>query len=308
MSNIFNDIIEKICKELKIEYQLLSNGWVIMLKKDGITKFITGNRFDLNRHGFGQVVDDKYAAYEVLKANQIKVIEHSLIYGMHNENPYAVGYNTISYLTKLFNQYNQDVVIKINSGACGNNVEHFNDLKALQQYFEKIADTNSSYSICPYYNIQNEFRSIVLDGQVKLIYKKEKPIVIGDGKSTINELLTRFNYHYFVDNQDDNLNSVLAVNEVYTYDWKFNLSKGARVSEEISTSDKEQVTALALEVANKLEVGFCSVDIVKIDNEFYILEINSGVTLKKYIDQASNGYQTTYNIYKEAVEKLFEVK
>lgn len=51
-----------------------------------------------------------------------------------------------------------------------------------------------SYSVCPFYNIENEYRVIILNNEIRLIYKKILPIVCGDGESTVKELLKKFNY------------------------------------------------------------------------------------------------------------------
>ena len=58
---------------MKIKYKLLSKDWIIMLEKDGKTRYICGYKFDLNGHGIGLITDDKFALYEVLKAKGIPV-------------------------------------------------------------------------------------------------------------------------------------------------------------------------------------------------------------------------------------------
>ena len=79
MKNNFKEIIKEICTEDNIKYKFLSKDWVIMLEKDGKTRFISGYKFDLNSHGIGLIADDKYALYEVLKSKNIPVIAHKLV-------------------------------------------------------------------------------------------------------------------------------------------------------------------------------------------------------------------------------------
>ena len=43
------------------------------------------------------------------------------------------------------------------------------------------------YSICPFYDITNEYRAIILNGNIELIYKKELPVVYGNGKESIKD-------------------------------------------------------------------------------------------------------------------------
>lgn len=306
MDNVFQNIIQNICDELSINFKLLSKDWVIMLQSNNVIKCIVGYKFDLNSHALGLILDDKYALYDVLKENNIKVIEHSIVYGVNNHNTYAESYNNMDYLTNLFNKYNKDIVLKINNGTCGINVERICCLEELQEKYLKMATKNNSLSCCPYYEIDYEYRVIVLENEIKLVYKKERPIVIGDGISTIKELLIHFNPTYFKDINDEHLDIVLDKGKKYFYDWKFNLSRGARMSKDIEGIDLENVSKLASLVSETLGIGFASIDIIKSKNAYYVLEINSGVMMNNYIKQAENGYHDAYKIYKEAIMKMFK--
>ena len=68
---MYHKIIKEICDELDINCNFLSKDWVIMLEKDNKNKFITGYKFDLNTQSTSNIVDDKFALYEVLKVNNI---------------------------------------------------------------------------------------------------------------------------------------------------------------------------------------------------------------------------------------------
>ena len=63
----FNKMIKEICDKNNIKCTFLSKNWVIKLEKDDMTRYITGNKFDLNGHALGNIMDDKYAFYEVMK-------------------------------------------------------------------------------------------------------------------------------------------------------------------------------------------------------------------------------------------------
>ncbi|MDO4996737.1 MAG: hypothetical protein Q4E69_06120, partial [Bacilli bacterium] len=138
-----------------------------------------------------------------------------------------------------------------------------------------------------------------------LIYQKIKPIVKGNGTSTIKELLIEFNPYYFNDIElDSTYDRVLELNELYEYDWKFNLSKGA-ISEVVDNKDTiNDLTNIVNSITNKIDIGFASVDIIELPNkEYYVMEINSGVTMKKVINTV--GEDIVKNIYKEAINQLF---
>lgn len=306
MNKIFRKIIEEICLEEKIECKILSKDWIIMLEKNGVTKFIAGYKFDINGHGLGNVVDDKYALYEVLNAKNIPIIEHKIIYNSTNNKSYAKDCNSRDIVKKYFLEHDNKIVLKANTGSCGRNVYLVNDIKQIDQYWDILFKKNYSISVCPFYNIKTEYRVVVLDGMSILFYAKQKPIVIGDGKKTIRELLMIFNEHYFKNKLNNNkYDSVLARNEVFEYSWEFNLSKGA-VFKEIDLTIKDKIINMALNIAQKINLGFGSIDIVETtDDEFLVMEANSGVMLKNYEMQKKDGYKLVKEIYRKSILVMF---
>ena len=54
----FNKMIKEICDKNNIKCTFLSKNWVIKLEKDDMTRYITGNKFDLNGHALGNIMDD----------------------------------------------------------------------------------------------------------------------------------------------------------------------------------------------------------------------------------------------------------
>lgn len=303
----FLKLIEEICNEEKIKVSFLSKDWIIMLEKNNKTKFIAGYKFDLNSHGLGEVLDDKYALYEVLRKKNIPIIEHNILFSSTNSYSYALNCNKYDSVYSFFEEHNQEIVIKANLGACGNDVFKVTNKNQIANILNQLFQKNHSISYCPFYNIKNEYRVIILNNKVKLIYKKYKPIVIGNGKDTIKELLISFNKEYFENRlNDQKYDKVLKNNEVYEYDWKFNLSQGAKAS---LLKDKElesKITTLATMVSKEIGVNFVSVDIIETTNkELLIMEINSGIMMKNIEHFIPNGREVVKSIYKEAINELF---
>ena len=300
---IFKTIIKEICDEENIDYKVISKDWIIVLEKNGVTNLITGYKFGINNHALGELLDDKYATFELLKQKDIPIIEHNILYGPKNNNEYAKGINNIEYVKKLFNKYNNDVVLKINDGTCGANVIHIQDEAELTKQYERLSEKFFSMSLCPYYDIENEYRAIVVNGKVELLYKKIKPIVIGDGKRTIKELLIDFNMEYFKNIDDENLQKVLPDGVSYEYDWRFNLAKGSKASFDIDKKLKNDIENLAQLISKRIGLGFGSIDIIKtIDNKLFVMEINSGVMMENFVKQVQDGYSIAKNIYKKVIE------
>ncbi len=307
MGQTIKKIIEDICLENNIKIHLLSKNWVIVLEKDGKTRFIRGYKFDSNLHGIGLIVDDKYALYEVLKYKNIPVAEHKIVYDKNNNLDYAIGCNTYEYVKNFFLMNNNHIVIKANNGTCGRNVYNVTDINEIEYLLNDIFNKNYSISICPFYNIEHEYRVIVLNGEVKLIYAKYLPIVVGDGIKTIKQLLIEFNYEYFFDRlQDEKYNVVLNKGEIYQYNWKYNLSQGS-IAKKLTDENLINILAnMAKKVANEINLGFGSIDIIETtDNKFLVLEINSGVMLENYVRLNPDDYLLVKDIYNEAINNLF---
>lgn len=302
---MFHKIIEEICQELNINYTYLSKDWIIKLTKDNKVKYLAGNKFDLNPHALGLIMDDKYALYDTLKSFNIPVCTHHIFYAPNNTHSYAQGCNTYEEILKLFKLYHNDIVVKINNGSLGMDVYHITDSHTLTKVLDKLFIKNYSISICPYYHIKNEYRLIVLNNEIKLIYKKISPTVYGDNVHSIKELLLNFNYPFFKDKALPN--TILGLNESYTYDWHFNLSRGSIASLDISKKLKTKLSTIAKEVSKKTSIIFASIDIIETnDNDLLVLEVNSGVSIDKCTNFIKDGYNIAKSIYKEAVIEMFK--
>ena len=305
--NNFIKIIKEICNELNIKYTFLSKDWVIMLEYKNKTRFLSGYKFDLNKHALGLILDDKYAMYDVLNYKNIPVIKYDIVYQDSNNNLYAKDCKGLEYAKKLFSKYQENIVLKINNGTCGRDIYHVKNLDDLTSKYNKLMIKHSAISICPFYDIINEYRAILIDGQIKLLYKKIKPRVVGDSKKTIKELLQEFNPEYFKDYNEDNKNIILKQGEVFEYDWKFNLSRGSLSSLDILESDKIEIINIIDKINEFLDLKFVSVDIIKtVENKFYVMEINSGVMMENFINQHEIGEKIAKEIYKEAILEMFK--
>lgn len=280
----FNSLIREICLENDIKCVSLSSDWIVVLEKNNIKKTIAGYKFDNNNHAFGEILDDKFATYELLKLYDIPVCEHNIFYSKNNENSYVQSRNSWDYINSLFNKYNHDIVIKINNGTCGVNVNRIT-------------------------NIENEYRVVVLNNKIELIYKKELPIVYGNNKNTIKELLEKFNPNYFKNINSDELNNVLDLNEKYIYSWKFNLSNGSMPSLDVKDEEKKHILEIINSILNKINVGFCSIDVIRtVENKYMVLEINSGVMMKNFAQEVIGGYDIAKSIYTKAILEMFELQ
>lgn len=294
----FNKLIKQICEENNIQFQELSDDWIIKLKKGNTNKFIVGYKFDLNTQATSEICNDKFALYAVLDSENIPVIKYNILFKNEEEK-----------LKKFFEEYNQDVVLKPNNGTCGNNVMHISNFDKLKAEYENLMKKCYSVDICPFYNIKSEYR-IIYSSNKQYIYKKVKPIIVGDGVHTVKQLLEDFNYEYFSNienckNEEIALGYIPKIGEKIEYEWRFNLSKGAKISE-VSDIEKNKLMSLVNLIVNVIDLKFVSIDIVELTNdEYMVMEINSGVMMENLIKLQENGIEIAKDIYEEAVKMMF---
>ena len=300
-------MFKEISEELGINCTLLSKDWIFMLEKDGVTKFFAGYKSALNDYAVGAVIDDKYALYDVLKNKNKPVSEYNIVYGERVQEDYAIGCNNFEYVRNYFYNHNLDIVLKPNSGTCGRDVYRVRDVNELEELYNKLTKKYFSINMGPYYRIVNEYRFIVYNGDVRIAYKKNKPVVYGDGNSTIRQLLMKFNSGYFVRRLNDAMyDRVLNNGEQFEYSWKFNLSQGAIASEIVDKELYNRLKGIALDASKTIGLKFGSVDIIYTEEgEALILEMNSGVMLENYIEQFSDGYNNAKVLYKDVICEMF---
>lgn len=294
----FNKIIKQICQERSIQYEELSDDWIIKLTKENRNKFIVGYKFDLNNQATSEICNDKFALYAVLKSEEIPVIEYNILFKNEEDK-----------LEKYFYEYNQNVVLKPNNGTCGNNVLHICEYDKLKSEYNKLISKCYSVDICPFYEIESEYRVIYLPTK-QHIYKKVKPIITGDGVHSVKELLIEFNSEYFGDernlkNENISADYIPKFGEKIEYEWRFNLSRGAKIAD-VDDEEKNILMNMINNIIKVINLKFVSIDIVKLtNNQYMVMEINSGVMMENLVKLQDDGIQIAKSVYGEAIDLMF---
>ena len=311
MGEIFDGIISEICNEKNIEIKEVSYGWIKILKKDKKTRYIVGYTFELNSAVSKNISKDKYATYEILKHNDIPIIEHNIVFNpVTRSNYYKKEHIDVA---KELLSTNKKIIVKANDSSCGREVFCCENEVEIEQIISNLFENNNnSLSICPFINIKYEYRAIYLYGDIIYLYKKTKPYVIGNG---INNLSFLINQKKMKENIDIDISRTLDLhyipkeNEKVVISWKHNLSNSA---EPILIDDSDiyasEVKKIAINVGNILNISFASIDIcLTEDNEIYVMEVNSNVCMAKFSQKVLNGYKIVKDIYSKAIDKMFGV-
>lgn len=270
----------------------------MILEKSGKTKCIVGYKFPLNYQSTAQIMDDKGLFYDLMQYKNLPIIKH-----------FVIDKNTKEKLiNNFFKQEKERIVVKGNIGTCGKEVFLVDNISDLKKTINNLLTKQDTLSLCPYYEIINEYRVIVLNGKEKLIYGKKRPIVIGDGHSDLLTLAKIFNEKYYNDEEKQHFikNYIPAKGEEVMLSFKFNLSMGSVPYLDIDSQIKNNILAIVHKIIRELDIVFASIDIIETTNhQLFIMEANSGIMMNNFIKQIANGYDIAYEIYNEAIKTMF---
>lgn len=307
---IFHTIIRELCAEMDIKMEKLSYDWVLQLSKDGKVRHITENLFDNNPQATGKIAADKYATYEVLKSQNVPVIDHTMIFNPTIRWEYIPKEGIWNTVVSEFSKYGS-LVVKPNDDSEGNGIELCYSLREAEIAIQKLFNQNhKAISICPYYNIKTEYRTFYLNGEVLLIYGKTKPYVIGDGKSTMGELIESLhlpNKKVMYDNLNKlDMHYLPKAGEKVEISWKHNLSGGAIPTLLEKGELYDRIENLAIQTGKAMNINFATIDVIQtVDYNLYVMEVNSGVCGEIFIELVDGGYEMIKNVYRKALQALF---
>ena len=292
-------LVKEICKENNIDCKSFSGDWILELDKDDEKALIYGYKFPNNDAAISKVCDDKAALSDILNANNIPHVEHEYFEGP--KSPMIGEKGFWATLMEKMDKHGK-LVLKTNSGSGGTNVYKCETVKDLEIAAFNILKSHRSMAVAPYIDIENEYRVIVEGDKARLIYSKQRPHVVGNGISTLEQLIVNKSFEDVEIMPTLDLKSVPAPGEKVVVSWKHNLGQG---SLPIMVKDKdliEKLARFALATANTLNLKFASIDIVKENNGGYkVLEINSGVMMEAFSSLNEEYYKIAKHIYGLAI-------
>ncbi|MEM6718416.1 MAG: hypothetical protein AAF611_03775 [Bacteroidota bacterium] len=304
-------IVFDIANDHGITIDSFSYDWILKLSKNNIHKHIFGYNFELNSATSKMIAGDKTATTDLLQAANIPTVAHTLFLNPNMEK-YVGSIGNWQQILKYFHENKQHIVCKPVDGTGGNDVFLVKTITQLEQAIHELFAKYRSICLSPFYDIKKEYRAVILDGVVELLYQKNIPSVEADGSKTILELLqTNFSADaldtilaIFSNNKDQKLSDIPPKGTIVEVNWKSNLGEGA-LAEIIENESLEQ---LAIKAANTINIRFCSVDIIETTfGEFYVLEINAGVMIEHFLNSNPQEYDRVKAIYEKAVLRMFEV-
>lgn len=298
-------LLREIANDNGYSFKTFSYDWVKALKKNGRTMYVFGYNFPVNDTSFTQIANDKACTSEILSSEGVPNVEHS--YFMSPNDIHYVKYLGVSgnwkQMTELLEKYGK-IICKPNSGTGGAGLHIVSDETELELAVNTLFSQTSTICICPYYKIDNEYRVILLDGEVKLIFRKVRPFIIGNGSDNVAAICAVSNKKVDSAMRID-MSYIPKKGEHFEIGWKHNLGQGSSPEVLCNGDVYNEVSALAKKALKTLGGKFASVDCVLIDGEYRVLEVNSGVMMDNFANSSKDNYNKAKEIYLSAIEGYF---
>lgn len=283
----------------------LSDGWLLRIKTRSFTHFIFGYDLGLNSSAAAQLANDKSATFDALQAADIPAIAHVLFHSPRM-TPYVSPAGNWRRLIGLFDAWNQDVVLKPHMGTGGDQVSRARTIRELEEIAQSLLSSNRAITVSPFYDFAAEYRVIVLNGEARVIFRKERRFIVGDGVSTAGALAAEASAGSTSTDLGHGLDLayVPAAGETILLEWRHNLGHGATpVSVEFGADNL--IPVLSKAAVRELGLRFASVDIAA-GAEAKVLEVNSGVMLDLYAQTSGENRGTATKIYEDALDRALE--
>lgn len=304
------NIIEEICSEQGILCERFSYDWIFRLTKNGKTAHIFGYQFENNSATAQLICTDKCASSEILRSKNIPVVEHFFFISPDDLHYIGLECNW-SRMLDLLKKYGR-LVCKPNEGTGGIDVFQVSSAVELELAVNSVFSHSRSLALSPFYPIDHEYRVILLNDQIKLVFSKTIQSLIGNGRSSFRQLLLDQNPALLEtiptgEFSEDLLNKIPKSGEKIPLNWKHNLGQGAQPEVITDPLIVTPLSSLAIKAAQAVNVHFASVDIICTGGEFKVLEINSGIMMESFARMNSQNYQQAKSIYYEALKILLKL-
>ncbi|MEU4711177.1 hypothetical protein AB0G00_32610 [Nocardia salmonicida] len=152
------------CAALSVDIFWNEDAWIAELCKGSRRTQVVGYAFELNSSAVARLSIDKAATSERLAAHAVPVIPHRAI---------TVDQGSARAGSELFvSASGYPVVIKPIDGYDGHGVVLVRTESEFIEYLQFLAVEQTTIVVAPYVDAATEYRVIVLDGQILLVYRK----------------------------------------------------------------------------------------------------------------------------------------
>jgi glutathione synthase/RimK-type ligase-like ATP-grasp enzyme len=259
------ELLRDACASLGVEVTALSQGWLLVLRRDGRTHVVLGQVFPFNTAAAGELCDDKCALADFLALTGVPHVPHHHVTshrrnadGTWRPGP-ASEVEALAALDRL--GVRVPVVVKPVRGRNGRDVRLAATLDEAAAHVTALLEHEGMAAVSPYVEIRNELRVVLLDGEPLCVLDK----VRGD-------------------------------------DWRHNLRYGARAVP--LAAPPAGAVAVARAAADAVGLRLATVDCVLVGDEWLVLEANTGTKLTAWAAQSEADRAAATEVYRRIVAAL----
>ncbi|MBR0820049.1 RimK family alpha-L-glutamate ligase [Bradyrhizobium liaoningense] len=299
---IFVQAIRRYCANHGIALDVRAGGWLLAMRGRAKRHFAFGYDIGLNSAIAHRLANDKSATAEVLALEGVPCVPHHLFLNP-SMGAHVAGANWRETMLGSLAQNPQGVVVKPNEGTSGRAVFRVTNSAELDRAVTEVFAASLGLVIAPYVEIEDEVRVILLDGQPMLVYRKERPQVVGDGVHTLRELATAAGHDGRLSELGAReVNAIVPKGAQRILNWRHNLDAGARPVLMEDGEVRAACAKLAIDAADAIGITFASIDVIRVAGEWRVLEINSGVMMEALARLHPELVQATYDA---ALDRVF---
>jgi glutathione synthase/RimK-type ligase-like ATP-grasp enzyme len=255
----FVALIEAACKARGIRISWLSEYWLGILEKDNAHCYIHGYQFPINDTVSNGLMRDKVSTYELLTRYNVPALPHALV-RLQPLPSIDVA------VERAMTLYPLPLVLKPNPGwSGGEDVMRCYTKDDVYAAMRELASRHQSIAVSPYVDIHAEYRVLIIDRDVKVIFEKVRP----DGI------------------------------------WHHNLKRGAIPKVVTDPALRQPLIVLAQKALASMAGRVAAVDIVDTPDGYQVLEVNGGISLSHFSDHSPEYKKIASAIYGDLIDKSF---
>ena len=299
-------ILQEACRQYGKDIEFIGEKEGYLAKvSEGKKSFYAGGAltpiYPLNSATSYELCKDKFYSYEILSRYNIRVPKSRVFFpNISSNNQYGMQASGIPDALEYVRKHHEyPVIVKPNRGSMGRGV------KLVRNDTDLTIAMNESLQYGHACLVQErisgeEHRIFCINGKARYIYKKVKPTLVGDGETSLLDLLrnnktidlgkisietvienAQNQLPYDSSNSEDKdiLSRVLAKDETLELSNIGNITKGSAITD-FNINIPEDMVMLGEKVSNALHLGICGIDLfVKKNGEAVILEVNANPSL-----------------------------
>ena len=332
IANLFEKLGKEEGIEVRIEPEWRHCGEIV--RKDGSISPFRGAHFDLNGMGAEQLAIDKDDTAYFLDRAGYNVIEGKSFYSPHWAQMLKSSYGIDAAYQYAKDELQFPVVLKPNSASQGRLVCVAYNKRSFMRAARKICKIDRVFLVQELIH-GHDYRIVVLDDKVLSAYERLPLSIVGDGLSTVDQLLKHKQELFIARGRDTTIDTedfriderltrqgrtrltVLSLGESLALLDNCNLSTGGDsidVADDIHPSYQE----LAIGIARSRGLRYCGVDLMVQDdirkplnaetNNYHIIELNSAPGIDHYAESGPKQAARVKEMYRAVFRKIAHIE